>query len=47
MAFGYSSQIRDRANMSGVIEWADGLLAQVGAVRTTVAVSTGIFLKPR
>ncbi len=44
MSFGYSSQIRDRANKSGVLQWADSLLMQVGAVRDTQEVSASLGL---
>jgi len=40
MTFGYSSQVRDRENLSGVIEWADYLLTQIGALRKTAIVSS-------
>lgn len=39
MTFGYSSQIKGRANKSGIIQWADSLLTQIGGVRNTAEVS--------
>jgi hypothetical protein len=35
MTFGYSSQIRGQGNTSGILQWADYLLTQVGEVRKT------------
>jgi hypothetical protein len=42
MTFGYSSQLRDRSNISGVKDWADDLLTQVGWVRKTEKVRLGL-----
>jgi hypothetical protein len=39
MTFGYSSQLRDKSNVSGISDWADDLLTQVGWVRKTKSVS--------
>ncbi|KAK0716270.1 hypothetical protein B0H67DRAFT_582752 [Lasiosphaeris hirsuta] len=36
MTYGYSSRIRDDRNISGVAEWASGLLAEVSAARVTL-----------
>ena len=39
MTFGYSSQLSDRANLSGINEWAHHLLASVSSVRASQKVS--------
>jgi len=39
MTFGYSSQVLERVNISGIPQWAKNLLDQVVAVRKSVSVS--------
>jgi hypothetical protein len=39
MTFGYSSQLSDRSNLSGMGEWAHHLLISMSSVRQTLEVS--------
>jgi hypothetical protein len=46
MTFGYSSQLSDRADMSGMGEWVHDLLTSVSRVRQSVEVSL-LYYGPR
>jgi hypothetical protein len=45
MTFGYSSQLSDRANLSGVSEWAHYLLTSISSVRQTPEVRVRFLIE--